>query len=61
MTNEFIQRELSWIDFNRRVLACALRQETPLDERFKFLAITSSNLDEFISVRYASVLDEADK
>lgn len=61
MTNEFIQRELSWIDFNRRVLACALRPETPLDERFKFLAITSSNLDEFISVRYASVLDEADK
>lgn len=61
MTNEFIQRELSWIDFNRRVLTCALRPETPLDERFKFLAITSSNLDEFISVRYASVLDEADK
>ena len=61
MTNEFIQRELSWVDFNRRVLACALRPETPLDERFKFLAITSSNLDEFISVRYASVLDEADK
>lgn len=59
MTN-FIQRELSWIDFNARVLVCALRNGTPLNERFKFLAITSSNLDEFISVRYASVLSETD-
>ena len=57
---DFIQRELSWIDFNARVLVCALRDETPLNERFKFLAITSSNLDEFISVRYASVLSETD-
>lgn len=58
---KFIQRELSWIDFNRRVLACATRPDTPINERFKFLAITSSNLDEFISVRYASVLSEADE
>ena len=55
---KFINRELSWLDFNYRVLDCAERKFNPLNERFKFLAITSSNLDEFIAVRYASVLDD---
>lgn len=50
----FINRELSWIDFNRRVLACALKKSNPMNERLNFLGITSSNLDEFISVRFAS-------
>lgn len=49
----FINRELSWIDFNRRVLSCALSKENPMNERLNFLGITSSNLDEFISVRFA--------
>lgn len=51
----FINRELSWIDFNRRVLSCALKKSNPMNERLNFLGITSSNLDEFISVRFASV------
>lgn len=55
---KFINRELSWIDFNNRVLYCANNTELPLNERFKFLAITCSNLDEFIAVRYASAIHE---
>ena len=50
----FINRELSWIDFNRRVLYCALKKSNPMNERLNFLGITSSNLDEFISVRFAN-------
>lgn len=50
----FINRELSLIDFNERVLSCALSKNVPLNERFKFLAITGSNLDEAISVRFAN-------
>lgn len=49
----FVNRELSWIDFNRRVLSCALKKSNPMNERLNFLGITSSNLDEFISVRFA--------
>ncbi len=56
MTGEkFFNRELSWIEFNARVLNEAGRNELPLFERLNFLAITSSNFDEFFQVRVFSV------
>lgn len=55
MKPRFFNRELSWIEFNGRVLYQALRKELPLFERLQFLSIVTSNFDEFFQVRVASV------
>ena len=54
--SRFIGRDESWLDFNRRVLEEAQDATNPLLERVKFLAITASNLDEFVEIRIASIL-----
>ncbi|MFC4776386.1 polyphosphate kinase 1 [Paenibacillus sp. GCM10023252] len=56
--SHYVNRDLSWIEFNRRVLEEAQEVRTPLLERAKFLSIVSSNLDEFMSVRVAGIQDQ---
>jgi polyphosphate kinase len=56
----YVNRELSWLDFNDRVLELAEDESLPLIERLKFLAIFVSNLDEFFMIRVAGVHDQVD-
>src|SRR6188472_743915 len=56
----FFNRELSWVEFNERVLTLAEDPDVPLMERLKFAAIYASNLDEFFMIRVAGLHDQVD-
>src|SRR3954451_20679226 len=58
MTDRLLNRELSWLDYNRRVLALAHETGIAPLERLKFVAICSSNLDEFFQVRISALKDQ---
>lgn len=58
MSGRLLNRELSWLDFNRRVLGLSHEPGIPLLERLKFVAISSSNLDEFFQVRISALKDQ---
>ena len=53
--NNFINRELSWIDFNKRVLLTGMEEDYKVLDKIKFFSIFSNNLDEFFMVRVASL------
>ncbi|HEU5305697.1 MAG TPA: RNA degradosome polyphosphate kinase, partial [Acidimicrobiia bacterium] len=59
-SERFLNRELSWLEFNARVLALAEDDHLPLLERAKFLAIFSQNLDEFFEVRVSGLMEQLD-
>ncbi len=58
LPEHYINRELSWLEFNHRVMMQAVADENPVFERIKFLSIVTSNLDEFFMVRVASIRDQ---
>lgn len=58
---KFVPRDISWLDFNQRVLSCALKSNIPFNERMNFLGITESNLDEFIGVRFSNAYNNKDE
>ncbi len=58
--SRFLSRELSWLEFNQRILAEAADPANPLLERVKFFTIVSSNLDEFFEVRVAGLKQQVE-
>lgn len=60
-TANYIERDLSWMYFNQRILAEAKRADLPLLERINMLGIYSNNLDEYFKVRVAALSDKSDK
>ena len=60
LENKYINRELSWIQFNQRVLLTGMEKDYKVLDKIKFCSIFSNNLDEFFMVRVASLKAQAD-